>query len=394
MNKLVKLSLTAAVSIAALTSTANAADTLEEAFKNGKTKGQVKLQYFTKDYEGSATKDARILATGGNIGYVTDKFHNVNLGATFQTSHVLSTDDDSSKYAGDLDADGSVLSEAYAKYTLGKSYFKAGRQYISLPLVAGSGSRIFKQSFESYTVATKEIADTTIVAAHITKYQARTDGAGNEPKFEKIGSNGATTLYVKNSSIKNLTLQLSALNVEDDYLTSFVDAKYKFEADLKPYIAVQYYNTNYDTSSSESSSLAGIKAGINIKGLDLFAAYTEANDDNDVKHGLGSSSYKQYTSTTSTSGANAFKAGAQAYQVGVAYKFGALSTKVRYSDFDLPTNGSSIKTADLKETTFNFSYKFSGAFKGLSAAVDFTILDSAAANQQENDLRTKLIYSF
>ena len=261
-------------------------------------------------------------------------------------------------------------------------------------MVAGSGSRIFKQSFEAYTFATTEISNTTIVAAHVTKYQARTDGAGNEPKFEKVGEDGATTIYVKNNSIENLTLQASVLDLKEDYLTAFVDVKYKFEVDLKPYVAVQYYDTNYDASSKDSSSLVGIKAGININGLDVFAAYTETDDDGDVKHGLGSSSYKQYTSTTSTSGAHAFVAGAEAYQIGLGYKFGALATKVRYSDFDLPTNGTSIKTSDLKETTFNFSYKFSGEFKGLTAAVDYTILDSAVSDQQENDLRTKLIYSF
>ena len=394
MNKLVKLSLTAALSIAGLTTTVNAADTLADAFKNGKFKGQIKVQYFAKDYEGSATQDAKITATGGNINYVSDEFYGFNVGATFQTSHVLSVDDEDGKYAGDLDADGSVLSESYLQYTFDKTSIKAGRQYISLPLVAGSGSRIFKQSFEAYALSTKAVPDTTITAAHITKEQARTDGAGNEPKFEDLGTDGANTIYVKNNSIKNLTLQVSALDVKDDYLTSFVDAKYKFDADLKPYVAVQYYNTNYEASSSDSSSLVGFKAGINVKGLDIFASYTETDDDNDVKHGLGSSSYKQYTSTTTTSGANAFKAGAESYQVGLGYKFGALSTKVRYTDFDLPTNGSTLKTADLKETTFNFAYKFSGAFKGLTAAVDFSILDSSADDQQQNDLRSKLIYSF
>ena len=394
MNKLIKLSLTAALSIAGLTSSVNAADTLSDAFKNGKTKAQVKLQYFTKDYEGSITKDAKILATGGNLNYVTDTFNGISLGATFQVSHVLSVDDDSSKYAGDLDADGSVLSESYIQYTFGKSLAKVGRQYISLPLVAGSGSRIFKQSFEAYAFVTTEIPNTTVVAAHVTKTQARTDGAGSAPKFLKAGVDGATTLYIANNSIKNLTLQANILDVREVLVTTFLDAGYKYDSDLKPYVAVQYFNTNYDASGTDSSSLMGIKAGININGLDVFASYTETDDDGDVFHGVGSAAYKNYTSTTATSGANAFVAGAEAYQIGLGYKFGALATKVRYSDFDLPTNGSSLGTADLKETTFNFSYKFAGEFKGLTAAVDYTILDSAVSDQQENDLRTKLIYSF
>ena len=61
------------------------------------------------------------------------------LGATLQTSHVTSIDDKDGKTAGSMDAQGSVLSESYLQYTYDKTTFKGGRQFVTTPLLAGSG---------------------------------------------------------------------------------------------------------------------------------------------------------------------------------------------------------------------------------------------------------------
>ena len=58
--KFAKLSL-AAIVVAGLTSSSFAADTLADAFKDGKISGELKAYYFTKD---NGTKDADIFTTG------------------------------------------------------------------------------------------------------------------------------------------------------------------------------------------------------------------------------------------------------------------------------------------------------------------------------------------
>jgi len=401
MNKFAKISLVTSLALAGLSSSAMAADTLAEAFSNGKLKGALKSYYFAQTFEGAGKNDSSIWANGGSLNFVTDSFNGVVLGATLQTSHVADKDDLDGKTKTSMDAQGSVLSESYLQYTLNNTAFKGGRQFVSTPLVAGSGSRLIKEAFEAYLVKNTDISNTTILAGKITKYQGRTDFVGQSPyttagssnggagEFEKIGTDGIDTIYVKNTSIPNLAVQAQYAKVDNALDNFYADATYKIDGDLKPFIAVQYHGTDYETAATKDSDLMGIKAGLTVSGLNLFAAYTTTDDDGSVNRGLGQGAYKTFTSTTKTAGGSSYTAGTDSWQIGAAYKFGALSTKLRYSQFDLPTAG-----ADLDETTLNLGYKFSGALKNLSASVDFSVLDYETDASDSTDLRTRLIYTF
>ncbi len=394
MKKFAKISLIASLAISS--SSLFAADSISEAFTNGKFKGELKSFYYAQTFDSPTTKDSSIWVNGGSFNYVTDSYKGISLGGTFQTSHVTSIDDESSKTKTTMDAQGSVLSEAYFQYNLNNTTFKGGRQFIKTPLLAGSGSRLIKESFEAYLLTNTDIPDTTIVAGKITKYQQRTDftttspftsantGANGGPgEFEKIGTDGINTIYIKNTSIPNLTAQFQYADAIDIANLIYVDAKYNFGP---AYVAAQYYDTDYDASTSTDSSMYGLKIGAKVADIDLFAGYTSTDDDGDVVRGLGQGAYAQYTATTKTAGANAFKAGTDSWQIGAGYTFDKLKTKLRYSQFDQPTANS-----DLDETTLNLQYTFN---KNLKVELDYSILDYEAANSDATDLRTRLIYSF
>lgn len=77
--KLAKLSL-AAIVVAGLTSGSFAADTLADAFKNGKVSGELRAYYFDRDTgdanTGTAKKgNASIFNTGVVLGYVSDSLY-------------------------------------------------------------------------------------------------------------------------------------------------------------------------------------------------------------------------------------------------------------------------------------------------------------------------------
>lgn len=396
MKKIAKISLIASLAISS--TSLFAADSISDAFTNGKFKGALKSFYYAQTFDNASGKsDSSIWANGGLINYVTDSYNGLVLGSTFQTSHVTSKDDNSSVTKTTMDAQGSVLSEAYLQYTYGNTTLKGGRQFISTPLLAGSGSRLIKESFEAYLLVNTDLPNTTIVAGKVTKYQQRTDYTTTAPftnanaqanggpgKFEKIGTDGINTLYVKNASIPNLNIQFQYADAVDIAQLIYVDGKYNFGP---AYLAAQYYDTNYDASTSKDSSMYGLKIGAKVMGADLFAGYTSTDDANDVVRGLGQAAYAHYTATTKTAGADAFKAGTDSWQIGAGYTFfNALKTKLRYTQFDLPTAG-----ADLDETTLNLEYKFN---KQLSAQVDYSILDYETNSKDATDLRTRLIYSF
>lgn len=402
MKNFAKISLIASIAIGSLSTSVFAADSIADAFANGKFKGQLKSYYFAQDFDSDSNKkDSSVWANGGLFNYVTDSYKGIVLGGTFQTSNVTSIDDKSGVTAGSMDAQGAVLSEAYLQYTLNNTTFKGGRQFISTPLLAGSGSRLIKESFEAYLLANTDLPDTTVVAGVVTKYQTRTDkssysdnfwvdysnsGNGGPGEFNDINKYGSSvkTIYIKNQSIPNLTLQAQYADVPSVASAIYADAKYDFGP---AYLAAQYYNTNYDASSSKDSSMYGIKAGVEVMDIDLFAGYTSTDKDNNVVRGIGQGAYAHYTATTKTAGVNAFKAGTDSWQVGASYTFfDNLKTKIRYSEFDQPTDG-----ADLKETTLNLEYKFN---KNLKAQIDYSILDYETSSKDSTDLRTRLIYSF
>ena len=70
---------------------------------------------------------------------------------------------------GDLDAKGAVLSESYLQYDLYKTRFKGGRQHIVMPLIANSGSRMIKESFEGYFLSNTDLPDTTLSAGWVNR---------------------------------------------------------------------------------------------------------------------------------------------------------------------------------------------------------------------------------
>lgn len=399
MKKNSKLSLITAVAVLGLTSSAYAADSISEAFSNGKLKGDIKSYYYAQTFDGTGKNDSSIWANGGSLNFVTDSYKGLVLGTTFQTSHIADKDDKDGKTKTTMDAQGSVLSESYLQYTFKNTTFKGGRQFVKTPLLAGSGSRLIKESFEAYLLVNTDLPNTTVIAGKVTKYQQRTDFTTTAPftsvnananggpgEFMKIGTDGIDTLYVKNTSIPNLAIQIQYANANKIADLIYLDAKYNIGSG---YIAAQYYDTDYDAATTKDNSLYGLKAGVKVSGVDLFAGYTSSDGnagDAAVVRGLGQGAYAHYTATTKTAGASAFNAGAESWQVGAGYAFGNLKTKLRYSTFDqLAAN------SDLDEITVNLEYKFT---KELKAQLDYSILDYENNSNDATDLRSRLIYSF
>ncbi len=412
MRVLQKLVVTGSILVIGITSNAFAdegANSLRDVFAKGTVSGSLKSYYYAETFETSAKKDSDIWANGGNLKYETGQFYGVRVGAEFQASFIGYKDDKSGVTKGSMDASGAVLSESYLQYDLYKTRFKGGRQHINLPLIANSGSRLIKESFEGYFITNTDLPDTTIDVGWVRKYQTRTDqtsyadnwfveydtnGTGRPGDFYDVGDDGVLSLYFKNSTVKNLAIQAHYTDVFDEVAGLYADAKYTFaEVTTSPYLAGQYYYTNYDDSAKDNNYLFGFSGGLNVVGVDLFAGYTKAGGsagDTRVYRGLGQAAYYQYTTTTKTAGAAAFEADTKSYQVGVGYKYQkAFTSMLRCTRFDSP-----IDNADLDEYTLNLAYNFGGMFEHLSVAVDFSILDYENDSKDATDLRTRLVYSF
>jgi imipenem/basic amino acid-specific outer membrane pore len=381
MKKIVKISLGLAM---ALASTQNAcADSLASAFQNGKVSGEIKSQYFQK--ENQSGDESSIWTNGGNLSLTTGSFYGLTAGVTFQTGHVANIDYDNaitaSNYSGDMDASGSVMSEAYLAYSLSNTTLKAGRQYISTPLVAGSGSRMFKQSFEGIVLVNTDLANTTLLAAYVDKFQGRTDGNGNEPEFEQV-EDGAYTVYAKNTSIDNLELQAQYAQIKalagNDTKAIYVEADYKINNIT---LAGQVYNTDDGSSTNSDGTLYGVKAVADIVGFTATAAYTTTDDEADVVYGLGDGA--DYSFTASPIYGGNYSKDTNSYLIGLGYKFPiGLGLDTSYTSWD--DNFSNIKTSESNVTA---SYEFD---KNLSTKIMYSKFDSDSSY----DYRTRVYVSY
>lgn len=395
MKNIVKSSLAAACAIALFQISAFANEDLASAFENGKVNGKLKSYYFAKAYDDNTYENASIWVNGIDLGYKTGSFYGFSLGTTAQFASVTSDDDKDNRYGPYMDASGAVMSEMYLAYTFDKTTAKAGRQFFGTPLVAGSGSRFIRQSFEGYSLENTTLDNTKIVVAYLTKFADRTDTAGSPGEFGsgRIGIDGAWTVYIKNNSVNNLTLQAQYAersekveNANNGAKLYYVDGVYTFSGDLKPFIAVQYLGTTYEQSSIKDADAYGIKIGASYLDLSAYAAFTSVGDSS-VEQGIGSGAIPLFTNGEAVDAWSATLSDTDSYKIGLSYKINDVMLSAAYSNFDRNN------TPTLKETNFTLTYK---ATKNLTAQIQYSMLDNEYIVEKDisNDLRTRLVYSF
>jgi len=369
MKKLTKISLVA--SLALITTQAFSADTIAKAFEEGKISGEIKSQYFQKEVGASHDK-VGIWTNGGNLSFVTGSYYGLKAGVTFQAATVTSDDLDKgpTAYNSDQNVSGAVASQAYLEYTRGNTTGKVGRQYISTPLVAGSGSRIFKESFEAILLSNTDIPGTTLVAGYVDKEQYRTDiaarGATNGTVkavsgFENV-QDGAYTLYVKNNSIENLTLDGQYAQIKTD--GTQVNDKKAFYAsasyNINPFtISAQTYQTDNGSATNSDGKAYGIDLGANFGKLSLGAAYTTIDDEADIVNGIGNGADYMYTWAWIYGGI--YTADTDAYKLSAGYKItDDLSFDIMYSSWKTGSTNRQSETGYI--TSYNFDKNLSATF--------------------------------
>lgn len=359
--KLVKLSL-ATIVIASMASSSFAADNLADAFKNGKVSGELRAWYFDKDTETlnttkwTVSKDAKksgdILNTAVILNYVTDTFYGFNIGTTMQASASPFVDaEGKDAYKDDMYGSGAVLSEAYLGYTIGKTNAKIGRQYISTPLVNGSGSRIVKESFEGATIVNTDIPSTTLVAGFVDKFQGRTSfgmGAtsGDAPNFEKraifLGVSASTTyafddaytIAVINKSIPNLTLTgqyawVGDVNKVEDVDVYYTEANYVlpmngfklgFDANFRGSKTDLVTGTGVNSISYDGTQTAGRISISELAGFGAALTAATTSSDDAVIAGMGNGA-SSYTATLVKASSPSLRANTDSYRMDFTYDF-------------------------------------------------------------------------
>jgi len=389
--KLIKLSLVG-ISILSLSTNVFSADSLTDAFKEGKVNGQLKSYFIDTAYNGTQSdKDA--FAIGGILKYTTGDFKGFSAGFGFQTSHTLGFDHETGDSKVDdttVSIQETLLSEAYLAYKYKKTTVRIGRTFIKTPLVANSGSRLLKDYFTGALVTNKSLKNTTIVAGYITDWTSRNNASTHfdSPVY---------TLYA-NTKIANFTITAQAVfndsvssGTEDGTKDYYLETTYKLPVSTPVTLGAQYIGYENDADSSKDSSVYGIKAEIKLSGFALGAYYNSTDDDGTVRGGVGTAKDPSYNDLYTISGT---KAGTKSYQGKVSYNFAEVGIKglkamTRYAVYnDYGNDGIDANSLDM-----DISYAFSGSLKGLFGQVIYAMTEIDNADDF-NHLRLKLNYKF
>lgn len=405
--KLVKLSL---VALMTLSSTVFAADTLEEAFKNGKVTGDLRFVYTAgsktdADVQTAPVNNVNVGSIAAELRYVTDSFQGFKLGFGFQAGHDL--DWHNNDYAGGTayqpnsedDERNSVsttlLSEAYIQYNFLKSNIAIGRQKIKTPLIMTSSAFALEDSFDAAILTLNEIPDTMVKLMYIKEWQMRYgDDARNTATQQDMHlEKGIYSIFFKNTSIKGLTLDGQYMTTNEDkrfydapvfvgiggYDQYYLQAEYKLPINYPLSFAVTYAGADYDSSvmttplpnatalGGDNARLYGFKVATEVSGVKINAAYTTMDDEANFPGTLGHvPDTIAYTDMLTN---NAIFAGVDAYSIEAIYGFGlpGFSAGLKYAHYDqsdegITKAGMNLDGAD--EINIDLKYAFSGALKG------------------------------
>jgi len=360
-----------------------AADDLASMFKEGKASGQVRAFYIDRDYSGGTTVHRDGLTIGGYLKYETGVFNGLSAGAAFYTTNKL---DSKSSIAGENDTtlfgpngeNETYLGEAYLQYKNGNTAFKAGRQKLDTPLAGSDDARMLPNLFEAYVLSNTDIKDTTLVAAHVTKFAAGTfanaynytSGTGNVlaltsgysgvtnatsmvGQFTDMGeyaigknTSGVTVAAAIYSGIPGLKLQLWDYYAHDILNAIYADANYgwSYKSGVAPYVAAQYIkedNIGSDYAGNVNSDFLAAKAGVKVANFDVYGAVSHNSKDSSATINGGTitpwGGMPAYTQGMVTR--HQFMAGTDALKAAASYDwkdFGVnLNTGVYYTSFEM-----------------------------------------------------------
>jgi len=409
MNKKIVLSL---VSISAITAL-NAADDISSMFSEGKVSGQIREFSISRSVDDSRsakddyTRNAN--AIGGHLKFETAELDGLSLGTAFYTTHGFALDDPKDDYTQvdptllGVDNDGySILGEAYVQYKYGNTTFKGGRQKLSTPLANADDVRMIPNLFEAYVLINKDIPDTTLIAAHVTKFAqgtfaraynggllASTGGYSYVDTRNRVGeflnmgeyavgesTSGITMASATYSGIQNLKVQLWDYYAYDILNAIYAQADFKWDcllnSNLKNFASAQIIKEddigdkllkNAGGDGSIDSLYWGLKVGTKYENFTAYIAYSETSSNSDTDTSYQNAIISPWGGIPAfTQGMvtrHMFLAGTKATKVATSYNFKDMGANVKatiyYANYNMDENNGYTED-DANEAGFDIIY--------------------------------------
>jgi len=384
-----------------------AADDLVGMFNEGKVSGQFREFSISREVDDTRptlnndyTRKANTI--GGYLKYETGSLNGLSLGAAaygtvgFHLGDRANVNDVDPTLLGEKNGNDLYLGEGYLQYKNGNTTFKGGRQKLDTPMAGSDDARMLPNLFEAYVLSNTDIKDTTLIAAHVTKFAQGTfgraytngvlsvtsgysliDARNQTGDFTNMGTyaigqrtDGVSVAAVVYTGIKGLKLQLWDYYAHDILNAVYSEANYgwSYPNGVAPYLAAQWINERDIGSSyagNVNSDFVAAKMGVKVANFDLSAAVSR-NSKEDTATAVNGGTISPwggmpaYTQGMVTR--HQFMAGTDAMKIAGSYdwkNFGVnLNTGVYYTEFDMDKlNGYSASYAwTAKESGFDIIF--------------------------------------
>lgn len=436
------------VAVSMLATTASfAADDLASAFKDGKASGQIRAFYITRDYdsrnETATNKDRSGFALGGKLGYETAPLYGVSAGATFYTTNGMGLKPDNSVKqeqsiygtASSASADRpdvTYLGQAYLQGAFGKTTVKVGRQELNTPLAGMDDARMLPNLFEAGVVINKDVKDTTLIGAVVTRMAAGTfanvysaNGVGTNLSMQSgYGTSWKTgefktmsktalgegvqdrpvyALAAINNSVKGLTLQVWDYYAVDILNAIYAQADYKFHLGVDAVASYQFWNENgigEKMGGNVKGTLNAVKLAVTpVKGANVYGAISKTEKQQGAGTTLNGGMITPWGGTPGfvqgTVTRLGYTAGTTAWKAGGSYDIMSnLNAHVSYTQFNVGSQAVySTSTHKAGETDFDITYK-PESVKNLELKLRGIYARDFVPNQDFNEYRLIANYNF
>lgn len=343
--------------------------TLEDAFKNGKTSGELSA-YFTQADNGGATADSGYSLGSVSLGFETDTMGGVKAAVGFMANTEFSEKEDGDYSAGDEPK--AIMNIANLSYANDAVTVILGRQAIDLEWIG--------DYHEAAVAAITAIPNATIILGYTDKINtSANDGALED--FSKI--NGTKGAYVADVSYKvndNVALGAYYMDAPD----VFSAAGGKVELTMGELGAVAKYAATSEDTMANDGDIAAIDLSYTTETFGVNGGYITT----DNTAGAGSLPALGDNINPFDSGNQVYGADADTWYVGASASVAGFDLGVLYGSTDYDNGG-----VEETEKEFNFTVE-KEVYKNTTLSLLVADIDAEATNDDSTYYSAQLIYSF
>ncbi len=333
-----KLPLPLSLLASVFTLNAMASDAATPILNEGRVSGQFREFSISREVDNTAPVanndyTRRANAIGGYLKYETPTFSGLSAGVAAYGTIGVAIGDNRSITNREIDPtllstnnrNDIYLGEAYLHYKNGATTFKGGRQKLDTPMAGSDDARMIPNLFEAYVLSNTDIKNTTLIAAHVTKFAQGTFGQVYDARASKTGgllsvTSGYSLIDSRNQTgdftnmgtyaigdstagvsvaaaiytgVKGLKLQVWDYYAHDILNAIYGEANYgvSLSNGVAPYLAAQWISERDVGSNSVitkvNSDFVGAKMGVKVADFDINGAVSHNSKDASVAIGGG-----------------------------------------------------------------------------------------------------------